>query len=307
MRVGYAIIRFLGPFRVGRTGLMDTLDYVPSDTVYSALENLTHMGIDHGIDRVSSMYPMAFTGSGGPALTVPMPIDLKVKLLVTKGGESGSDRDRAYVVAEHVKRLAHIPLDCLYETDVDVYVGDDGVVRVRCGGREYRHVGDYGVRVGIQRNVLGRVFNNADTYRVAAFQPIVDYVLYFTLREGADMGRARTALEVLGKVGIGGERSVGLGHFTVVNTGFIDTFRDSGSHALLLGTALPREANVVGCFNYISRGWVCSNPFYVLGPVSVLLDGSVISGSPSFENLSGPNCVKKLDPLWVWYEARYQC
>ncbi|GAB6943353.1 type III-A CRISPR-associated RAMP protein Csm4 [Vulcanisaeta sp. JCM 14467] len=305
MRVGYAIVRFLGPFRVGRTGLMDTLDYVPSDTVHSALENLTHMGIDHGIDRVSSMYPMAFTGSGGPVLTVPMPIDLKIQLLDLVSKKYVNDYSKIHTAIKRIKKLAYIPLDCLYEPDVDV---DDGAVRVRCGGREYRHVGDYGVRVGIQRNVLGRVFNNADTYRVAAFQPIVDYVLYFTLREGADMGRARTALEVLGKVGIGGERSVGLGHFTVIDVSTIDYPWDSGSHALLLGTALPRRSEVIGCVNSIVRGWVCSNPFYVMGPISILTDGSVVHRDYlDFETLTGPNCVKRLDPLWLWYETRYQC
>lgn len=94
---------------------MDTLDYVPSDTVHSALENLTHMGIDHGIDRVSSMYPMAFTGSGGPVLTVPMPIDLKIQLLDLVSKKYVNDYSKIHTAIKRIKKLAYIPLDCLYE------------------------------------------------------------------------------------------------------------------------------------------------------------------------------------------------
>ncbi len=87
------------------------------------------------------------------------------------------------------------------------------------GGREFTYINDYGERVGIQRNVVGRVLSNADTYRVVVFQPYVDYVLYFTVRDGgASIDGVRQSLEILGKVGIGGgERSIGLGHFTVVD------------------------------------------------------------------------------------------
>ena len=37
MQIGYVIIEFNGPFRVGKSGLLDAFDYVPSDTVYLSL------------------------------------------------------------------------------------------------------------------------------------------------------------------------------------------------------------------------------------------------------------------------------
>ncbi|ADN50539.1 type III-A CRISPR-associated RAMP protein Csm4 [Vulcanisaeta distributa] len=306
MRINYAVVRFEEPFRVGRTGLMDTLDYVPSDTVYSALENLRHLGISHGIDRASSMYPMAFEVDGEAALTVPMPMDLKIQLLSSIASKYADDPGRAHAVLKRVKKLKYLPLDCLNAPSVEPLLDDD--LKVRCGGREFTYRSSYGSSVSIQRNVVGRVLSNADTYRVAAFQPHVNYVLYFTTRDGASLDEARRALELLGKVGVGGERSIGLGHFTVVKVDAIDSLRDSGSHALLLGTALPRSREVYGCVNTMVRGWVCSSPFYVMGPVSVITDGSVVGAEYlDFETLNGPNCVKRLDPLWLWYEARYQC
>ena len=304
MRIAFAVIRFEEPFRVGKAGLMDTLDYIPSDTVYSALENLNHLGISHGIDKVSSIYPMVFRENGRDSFTVPIPIDLKLKMLnsINKYASNASD---VHTVLKYIKKLKYMPLDCIHDSNVEMQKFN-GQVKLRCSGREFIYIENYGSRISIQRNVIGRVLNSANTYRVAAFQPYVNYVFYFTVKEGVDLSKVRSSLEVLGKVGIGGERSIGLGYFTVVNIGYVDDLRDSGNNALLLGTALPSRQEVTGYVNFTVRSWICSNPFYVIGPVTVLTDGSVVSkGDLNFETLTGPNCIKKLDPLWLWYEASY--
>jgi hypothetical protein len=66
MRLGYVVVQFESPFHVGRYSLMDALDYVPSDTVYSALEWLRHMGVGDMPARVSSAYPLLPAEGEGP-------------------------------------------------------------------------------------------------------------------------------------------------------------------------------------------------------------------------------------------------
>ncbi|ADY01694.1 hypothetical protein VMUT_1489 [Vulcanisaeta moutnovskia 768-28] len=292
MQIGFVVIRFDGPFRVGFSGLFDSLNYVPSDTIYSALDNLRFMGIEHGVAQVSSAYPMIF----GEAKVFPIPMDLKLKLL------EGSEDPRW---SRTIKRMQYVPFDCVY-SGIDGLELDGDTVAIRCGGRRWVPRAGFGHYVSIQRNVVSRALGNADTYRVVAFSPTVDYIIYFRQGDAVDINDAKRAFSIIGELGIGGERSVGLGHFRVVDVGIINYGVESGKHMLLLGTALPRRDDLSGCLNTMVRGWVCS-PFHVVGPMSVLMDGSVIPSGVEFEDLKTSTCIKRFSPLWVPYEAHHTC
>ncbi|WP_069808148.1 hypothetical protein [Vulcanisaeta thermophila] len=275
MKLNYVIIKFLSPFHVGVTGLVDTYDYVPSDTVYGALEWLSFMGVRHGVERVSSAMPMV-TWGGKPSLPVPMPAKYVVEL-------ARSIREpRALKVLRGVR---FIPRECL-ESGIMVRSGPGGY-GVYCGDGVVG--GSYGNYVDVVKNTMSRFMENSDIYRVVAFQPRVDYVIYY---QGDDKG----VFDLLGRIGFGGERSLGLGKFTVVSRGSIEV-ADEGKYALLMGVARVR-GEPKGFLNWEVRAWNCSTA--LIGPVSVLVDGSVIEGKPIFENIDTGSCRKRLDPVVLW-------
>jgi len=293
MQIGYAIIEFEGAFRVGRSGLLDTLNYVPSDTIYSALDYLRFMGFNHGITTVSSAYPLIYVDSGRRSIsdysTVPIPMSLIARV--------SAERPE---LTRQVRRVNYLPMKCLV-TKISYRVYGDGL-KIVCGDEEFGY-GEFGEFVGIQRNVIDRVVEGADTFRVVAFMPWVRYIIYYTQSQGVvDAGEGRRVFSMIGELGIGGERSVGIGHFRVVESGVID-YTGSGDYALVLGTALPRANSVNGHLNTAVRGWVCS-PYYVIGPMHVIIDGSVIPrGYADFEVLKYPSCIKNLSSLWLPYDG----
>jgi len=293
MQIGYAIIEFEGAFRVGRSGLLDTLNYVPSDTIYSALDYLRFMGFNHGITTVSSAYPLIYVDSGHRSIsdysTVPIPMSLIARV--------SAERPE---LTRQVRRVNYLPMKCLV-TKISYRVYGDGL-KIVCGDEEFGY-GEFGEFVGIQRNVIDRVVEGADTFRVVAFMPWVRYIIYYTQSQGVvDAGEGRRVFSMIGELGIGGERSVGIGHFRVVESGVID-YTGSGDYALVLGTALPRANSVNGHLNTAVRGWVCS-PYYVIGPMHVIIDGSVIPrGYADFEVLKYPSCIKNLSSLWLPYDG----
>ena len=293
MQIGYAIIEFEGAFRVGRSGLLDTLNYVPSDTIYSALDYLRFMGFNHGITTVSSAYPLIYVDSGHRSIsdysTVPIPMSLIARV--------SAERPE---LTRQVRRVNYLPMKCLV-TKISYRVYGDGL-KIVCGDEEFGY-GEFGEFVGIQRNVIDRVVEGADTFRVVAFMPWVRYIIYYTQSQGVvDAGEGRRVFSMIGELGIGGERSVGIGHFRVVESGVID-YTGSGDYALVLGTALPRANSLNGHLNTAVRGWVCS-PYYVIGPMHVIIDGSVIPrGYADFEVLKYPSCIKNLSSLWLPYDG----
>jgi len=293
MQIGYAIIEFEGAFRVGRSGLLDTLNYVPSDTIYSALDYLRFMGFNHGITTVSSAYPLIYVDSGHRSIsdysTVPIPMSLIARV--------SAERPE---LTRQVRRVNYLPMKCLV-TKISYRVYGDGL-KIVCGDEEFGY-GEFGEFVGIQRNVIDRVVEGADTFRVVAFMPWVRYIIYYTQSQGVvDAGEGRRVFSMIGELGIGGERSVGIGHFRVVESGVID-YTGSGDYALVLGTALPRANSVNGHLNTAVRGWVCS-PYYVIGPMHVIIDGSVIPRDyADFEVLKYPSCIKNLSSLWLPYDG----
>jgi len=297
MQIGYVIIEFEGAFRVGRSGLLDALEYVPSDTIYSALDYLRFAGFNHGVATVSSAYPLIYVDSGHRSIsdygTVPIPMNVKQSLIKRVSAERPE-------LAKQVKRFNYLPMKCLV-TKISYRVYGDGL-RIVCGDEEFGY-GGFGEFVGIQRNVIDRVVEGADTFRVVAFMPWVRYIIYYTQSQGVvDASEGGRVFSMIGELGIGGERSVGIGHFKVVESGVID-YAGSGGYALVLGTALPRADSVDGHLNTAVRGWVCS-PYYVIGPMHVITDGSVIPrGYADFEVLKYPSCIKNLSPLWLPYDA----
>ncbi|MGC9136838.1 type III-A CRISPR-associated RAMP protein Csm4 [Caldivirga sp.] len=293
MQIGFIIIRFNEPFRVGFSGLFDTLNYIPSDTIYSALDNLRFMGIEHGITQVSSAYPMIY----GDVKVFPIPMDLKLKLVKYYAQEPTK--------LKFIKRIQYIPLDCVY-SGIDKPITDGNHTAIECGGRKWVFKASFGQYISIQRNVVSRALGNADPYRVMAFIPTVDYIIYFRQNDVVDVNDAKRTFSLVGELGIGGERSAGFGHFKVVDVGTIDYRVESGKYMLLLGTALPRREILNGCLNTMVKGWVCS-PFYIIGPMSVLTDGSVIPNGVEFENLKTGTCIKRLSPMWMPYETHHDC
>ncbi|RFA95073.1 hypothetical protein CGL51_08360 [Pyrobaculum aerophilum] len=292
MRVSYVVLRFTSPFHVGRWSLMDSLDYVPSDTIYSALFSLSASTGLEMPKRVSSAYPVNPEGRDvEERLGMPVPATWKVE-----GFKRG-------IGGKYVKKARFMPLACLRSGSVEE--GGDGfkcrlpggsirLDRWPCDGRTeagQRPCKGLGSRVVISRNRISRHVVNADPYKIAAFIPSVPYVIYF---EGGD----RRLFELLGKVGIGGERAVGLGKFEVLEFGEVE-FLEGGKAAMLLGVGRPVGfKNAVG--EWAVRSWRCTHG--IIGPLSVLLDGGVVEGDFEFEDVERADspCLKKLSPLWIW-------
>jgi CRISPR-associated protein Csm4 len=298
MQIGYVIIEFNGPFRVGKSGLLDAFDYVPSDTVYSALDYLRFMGFNHGIVSVSSAYPLIYVNDIHRSIsdygTVPIPMNIKLSLIKRISDERPD-------LVKQIRRINYLPMKCLTAKGIGYVVYGD-YLRVTCGGEEFEYEG-FGELVGVQRNVIGRAIGNADTFRAVAFMPTVRYIIYYRQpQDGIDVKEGERAFSMISELGIGGERSIGFGHFKVVESGVIN-YTGSGDYALILGTALPRVDSVEGYLNTTVRGWVCS-PYYVIGPIHVIADGSVVPRDyVDFEVLKYPSCVKNLNPLWLPYDA----
>jgi CRISPR-associated protein Csm4 len=300
MRLSYVVIQFESPFHVGRYSLMDALDYVPSDTVYSALEWLRHMDVRDVPARVSSTYPL-LPAEGGRAdvvlgsekylLSAPMPAlwslavsgAKKVKRVETQVKEDKR---------KDVKGVRFVPLECLRRGELRVRDAKEEGLVLECGGVAASWRSSFhGERVVRAHNRLSRNTNMADTFRVAAFSPRVPYVVYFE-------GGGAEAFEILGELGLGGKRSWGLGKFKVVARGEVE-LPDGGDWAVVLGAARPHGyAEAVGAWEV--RSWRCTRG--VIGPVSVLLDGGMIRGNFDLEIIerTDAECTKRLDPLWIW-------
>lgn len=279
---------------------MDALDYVPSDTVYSALEWLRHMGVGDVPARVSSAYPLLPAEGGradvalGPErylLSAPMPALWRLAV-------SGAERVRgveAQVSEDRRKDVTGVrfaPLECLRRGELRVRDAKEEGLVLECGGvaASWRS-GFHGEQVVRAHNRLSRNTNMADTFRMAAFSPRVPYVVYF---QGGGAG----AFELLGELGLGGKRSWGLGKFRVAARGEVE-LPDGGGWAVVLGVARPHGyAEAVGAWEV--RSWRCTRG--VVGPVSVLLDGGMIRGEFDLETIgrTDADCTKRLDPLWIW-------
>jgi CRISPR-associated protein Csm4 len=300
MRLSYVVVQFESPFHVGRYSLMDALDYVPSDTVYSALEWLRHMGVRDVPARVSSAYPLlpadgdradVVLGSERYLLSAPMPALWRLAV-------SGVKEIRRVEVQvqedkkKDVKEVRFVPLECLRRGELRVQKAEEEGLVLECGSvaASWRS-GFHGEQVVRAHNRLSRNTNMADTFRVAAFSPRVPYVIYFE-------GGAARAFEILGELGLGGKRSWGLGKFRVAARGEVE-LPDSGDRAVVLGVARPYGyAETVGVWEV--RSWRCTRG--VIGPVSVLLDGGMIRGNFDLEIIerTDAECAKRLDPLWIW-------
>ena len=300
MRLSYVVVQFESPFHVGRYSLMDALDYVPSDTVYSALEWLRHMGVGDVPARVSSAYPLLPAEGGradvalGPErylLSAPMPALWRLAVSGAervRGVEAQVSEDRR----KDVKGVRFAPLECLRRGELRVREAEGRGLVLECGGvaASWRS-GFHGEQVVRAHNRLSRNTNMADTFRVAAFSPRVPYVVYF---QGGGAG----AFELLGELGLGGKRSWGLGKFKVAARGEVE-LPDGGGWAVVLGVARPHGyAEAVGAWEV--RSWRCTRG--VVGPVSVLLDGGMIRGEFDLETIqrTDADCTKRLDPLWIW-------
>lgn len=295
------MIRFESPFHVGRSGLADSYDHVPSFTVYGGLESLRRMGVDHGVSRVSSAFPrVKLCGpDGGPceeALPAPMPAVLHLALF-RRWKEEGRFGEVPRL-SKALKGARYLPLDCALRAGAEALGGkveslrvevDGDMVRVLCGGKAVKV--DTPRAAVLERNTLSRHVVNADVYRLAAYVPQSDFVIYF---EGEDRG----AFDLLGRLGLGGERSSGLGKFRVVNRGSVPDGSGGGRYALLLGVGRPVEAPR-GFLQADYLSWTCGGT--PVGPLSVLREGSVVEGEPAFEDLRlDGRCVVGLSPLWVW-------
>jgi len=279
--VRYVVLEFTAPFHVGAGGLGDTYRYVPSFTIYGALEALRHMGVDHGVRRVSSAYPLVKHG-GEPKPSVPTPAFLPRSLL--RKIPQGVSPPKA---VKRLKKLRYIPLDCLSRLDsFEVVIKGEDDVDVLCDGKPIEAPEPR--LVVVERNVLSRHLGNADVYRVVAAMPTTYYVVYYE-------GGGRWVFELLGKIGLGGERSSGLGKFNVMCEGSAPA--GSGNRALLLGVGRVREPKGDLYVEYLA--WNCSHG--LVGPTSVLMDGSVLErDSLEFEDIVTENCVVKLSPLYLW-------
>lgn len=265
----YVVIEFRGPFRVGRYSLFDSWDYVPSDVIYGALAYLRHVGVAHGVEFVSSAYPVV-----AGRLTAPLPVSARIRLVKEGRGD------------KTLKRLRFVPVECL-QGKLALEGG-----KIKCGDDKFdvETLIYFGRHVSIHRNRLSRHLQNADVYKVTAFMPFVNYVIYY-VGDG-------DVFDVLGEVGLGGERSIGLGKFRVVERGEVKGFShapESCSRLVVWGVARPREVSARG--DWAVRHWWCGGS--KLAPVSVLLDGGEVSGGPMFEDVALANCEKRLTPLWV--------
>jgi CRISPR-associated protein Csm4 len=300
MKLSYVVVQFESPFHVGRYSLMDALDYVPSDTVYSALEWLRHMGARDVPARVSSAYPL-LPAEGGRAdvvlgsekylLSAPMPALWRLAV----SGVKEIRRVEVQVQGDKkkdVKEVRFVPLECLRRGELRVRKAEEEGLVLECGdvAATWRS-GFHGEQVVRAHNRLSRNTNMADTFRVAAFSPRVPYVVYFE-------GGGAEAFELLGELGLGGKRSWGLGKFRVAARGEVE-LPDGGDWAVVLGVARPYGyEEAVGVWEV--RSWRCT--MGVIRPVSVLLDGGMIRGNFGLEIIeqTDAECTKRLDPLWIW-------
>lgn len=270
----YIKIRFISPFRVGRSSLLDTFDYVPSDTIYGGLEYLRAMGVDHGVRYVSSAYPVL-----GKRPTLP----------VTPRQIEWLRRSK------ETKKIRFLPVDCWNDLRVD----GEKVLKCRDGGYDVAELRSWGREVEYFRNRVSRHVQNADPYKVVGFLPTVDYVIYYL----GDEEKVVKAFKILGEVGVGGERSVGFGRFVVVDSGPLRELENvrAGENCevlVVLGVARPsRDVEAFGQWEV--RHWWCGG--CKLLPTTVLLDGGEVRGGPSFNDYTVErcNCKKRLTPLWV--------
>ena len=280
MRISFVVLRFTAPFHVGRWSLLDTYDYIPSDTIYSALYSLSAATGVEAPSRVSSAYPVkANAVTNEDMLGVPVPATWRVEAI--KQGAIG----------KKVKRARFMPLKCLKGGRIEVQES----LKCRVDG-DVVDLAEWptdklGLRIAVPRNRISRHIENADPYRVAVFQPMVPYVVYY---QGGDP----KIFDILGKLGLGGDRSAGLGKFEVISRGEVE-FPDGGRSAMLLGVGRPHGfSSAIG--EWAVRSWRCTHG--IIGPVSVLLDGGVLEGNFDFEDIERTDapCLKRLSPLWVW-------
>ncbi len=294
MRLQYVVVEFDSHFHVGRYSLLDTLDYVPSDTIYSAVEWLRRIGVKGLPARVSSAYPLFPNGS------LPLPIPALWRLAIAGVESLENVRVEGEADRKMLKELQYVPLECVKTGRLAIRqraAGTHGGLAKRelvlsCGGVETVVTpgfhGEYVIRA---HNRIARNTSMADTFRVAAFSPRVPYVIYF---EDGDA----EAFEVMGELGLGGKRGAGLGRFKVVRRGEVE-LPDGGEWAMVLGVARPRNyLDAVGPWEV--RSWRCTHG--TVGPLSVLLDGGMVRGDFEFEvvNREEVRCTKRLDPLWIW-------
>jgi len=291
MRLNYVVIRFISPFHIGKSGLGDAYDHVPSDTIYSAFDWLKYMGYDIKISKVSSAFPIIEL-NGKKELPAPIPVN-KLESLLNKAFfmAYGEHRVRAIKI---LKKVRFIPFKCLWG-NLDINMDKSSIALV-CGNEPIYEYGKkefkYGDYIVITKNVMSRNIQNADLYRIVAFQPVTNYVIYF---EGEDY----RDFELLGQLGLGGKRSSGLGKFEVISHGVVD-IPNGGRQALLMGVGLLD--NPRGYLNWGVKSWNCSNA--LIGPVSVLLEGSVleVTGDIDFKNIEVSGCTKRLSPVVVWLQ-----
>jgi len=280
--INYVRIRFTSPFHVGKSGLADSYDYIPSYTIYGALEFLARIGVRSGIVRVSSAYPMVLL-DGKPVLPVPMPAFLPSRIMRKLGGSV-----RPPDAIKELKGTKYIPLECLQRLDeIKVEEVNKSKVHLTCAGKIIECPRPKPVVV--ERNVLSRNLLNSDVYRVFGYMPTVDYVIFY---EGEEDG----VFEILGRIGLGGERTSGMGKFEVVERGSV-SIPSRGEKAVLLGVGYVKNPRGDLIVDYLA--WNCSHA--LIGPTPVLLDGSVLEPeSLSFEDLEADGCVVRLSPMYIW-------
>lgn len=250
-----AKLRFRAPLHVGSStvGEEDTYDYVPSDTLFSglchaylqlsgreALEALLGRFLEDPPFLVSSAFPFF-----GDTLFLPYPrVPPSPRV---EEGESGAK-----------KRLKEVPWLSL-EDFSQALRGED----VREAGGAERALPQKEL---LPRVALDRSSNNSSIYYVrrAVFPANGGLWALLDVKDGSLKGELLGALRLLGDMGLGGERTMGCGHF---EPGFEDLPQTLAGHlegpapyvALSRISPSPEDFGSVDRYNLVeSKGWMLS-------------------------------------------------
>ncbi len=276
-------LKFRTPFKVGRD------DYIDAILIYRALMSvLAYMGVDplyvinKGV-KVSSVLPFI----GEPLFFSPP------KKVYCKDRRTDKDRrtEKAikkanYVtkkVLENIKESGKFEITC---KDNAIMLNDKIEVKLAQGViyadekavqnelQKRTEEGLFNKRVDY-KNRMDRISNTADIYTVASYYPTTEMAI---IVENYDevIGKG---IKLLGKLGIGGERSIGYGKFEVTGVEDFNFNFTSGSYYYLTGRGFTKEGFIADRFERVT-GIAGSFANVITLPLLILIPRGSLVKSP---------------------------
>jgi len=214
------LLRFRTPYVVR---LHNPLDVIDSFTVLRALMDIASKSGFISIFNSIAKGELA-ASSILPALRIDNCYRLLVPISTVPATPEKILRDPAFAPIGMVREAILEPYLEFRERCIPIHIALDArgsEVRIRCGNRETSYprslfwsFGDLFKRIEETRSRIDRVTATADLYKVRAVMPLTDLWIAFSESVGEDI--LRSALTLLGMIGIGAAKSRGMGKFDLV-------------------------------------------------------------------------------------------